>query len=160
MSANLKIICDTKDVPKNWVGSRYNPAFVHFSDCIACPPLPSSYVVKMGIVATTGELFDQREYNYNAESNAKPVRRFYTYYSSGASEPIGFSKTATVYLWNVDVCDSGNNHFNQPCDEPNDNSRLSASTVGNGLWRCGNVNSNNNGADFIANYEIVFYYRT
>ena len=128
---------------------------------IECPPLLSSSVVKMGIVATTGELFDQRGYPHGTKTNAKPVRRFYTYYSTGSREPIGFSKTATVFLSNVDICDTGI-VSDLDCSDLNDDSRLSAHTVldGRGLWRCGNVNSNINGADFSDIYEIVFYYRT
>ena len=108
-----------------------------------------SDVVKMGVFGTPEELFDQREYPHRQDTEAKRVRKYYSYYDSGKLQPIGFSKSPTIRLQAVDV------------SEPDDETKLCAATTSDvcALWRCGSLNWNNS-EDFEDTFQIVFYYRT
>ena len=109
-----------------------------------------SDVVEMGVFGTIEELFDQREYPHHKETEAKRVRKYYSYYSSGRCQPIGFSKTPAINLCDGDAAD------------PDNQTKLSAYTTytRNTLWRCGSSNMSNNKTDFKNTFQIVFYYRT
>ena len=108
-------------------------------------------VVKMGVFGTPEELFDQREHPHGEEAHteAKSVRKYYSYYDSGRCQPIGFSKSPTIRLNDVDNLDL------------TDKSKLSAVTTGARctLWRCGTSNWRDP-TDFDDTFKIVFYYRT
>jgi len=108
-----------------------------------------SDIIKMGVFGTIDELFDQREYPYNKDTEAKSVRKYYSYYSSGIFEPIGFSKTPNIRLYQVDVLNL------------DDESKLSAFTTydSGALWRCGKSNWRDQTSDFRDTFRIVFYYR-
>jgi len=108
-----------------------------------------SDVVKMGVFGTPEELFDQREYRHGEITEAKSVRKYYAYYDSKKLNPIGFSKTPTIYLHKGDTC---NIHGE---------TKLSALTSGNRigtLFRCGSSNLLDQN-DFGDTFQIVFYYR-
>ena len=108
-----------------------------------------SDVVKMGVFGSIEELFDQREYPRNQDTAAKSVRNYYSYYSSGTAEAIGFSKTPTIHLRYADVSNI------------DDETKLSAFTTDAcscTLWRCGS--SNWRDPTFKDKFQIVFYCRT
>ena len=107
-----------------------------------------SDVVKMGVFGTIEELFDQREYPHNEVTFAKSVRKYYSYYSSGTHEPIGFSKQPIIRLHHADV------------SYLYDENKLSAHTTSDyfSLWRCGTSNRHQTG--FADTHQIVFYYRS
>ena len=52
----------------------------------------------MGIGLAATELFDQKQYYTGQTDSAKAVKNFHVYYSSSETEPIGFSKGATINL--------------------------------------------------------------
>ena len=109
----------------------------------------NSNVLKMGAVATPAELFDQRKYPWEVETDAKAVRNYYAYYTTGwIPEPIGFSKTSTIKLYWPDFYDLS------------DESKLSAYTTHSeyNLWRCGSANASSY-TDFTSSFKIVFYSR-
>jgi hypothetical protein len=107
----------------------------------------NSNVLQIGAVATPAELFDQRDYPYGVERDAKAVRSYYAYYNTDTFEVIGFSKPPTIKLASVDVYDYS------------DESKLSAVTTYNSynLWRCGSANRWD--TDFFTSFKIVFYSR-
>ena len=115
---------------------------------IGCGEINSD-VLKMGAVGTPAELFDQREYPWDTETNAKAVRNYYAYYAKFDGRPyesIGFSKQQTIFLTSVDTYDKY------------DESKLSGYTVNyQNLYRCGSVKPKP--ADFDTTFKIVFYYR-
>ena len=99
----------------------------------------------MGVFGTTDELLDQRYYPYGSDTEAKSVRKYFAYYSTGENQPIGFSNKRKIHLEAVDTY------------ALRDTARLSACTIKYGLWRCGAANAKS--LDFFDKYKIVFYYR-
>ena len=71
--------------------------------------LIGSDVVKMGVFGTIQELFDQRVYPHRQDTEAKRVRKYYSYYDSGNLQPIGFSKIPTIRLGCPGVLSNGHN---------------------------------------------------
>jgi len=109
--------------------------------------LVDSDVLKMGIFATPDELFDQRDYPFGTETDAKPVRQYYTYYNT-INKELGFSKQPTIKLAKVDPYD------------PLDDTKLSVTTSTDwGIFRCGSYDPNFNRTDFAEKHKTVFYYR-
>lgn len=109
--------------------------------------LIDSDVIMMGIFTTPDELFDQRVYPYGSEMKAKPVRQYYTYYSSAKIDGLGFSKQPTIKLTNVDAYNTL------------DENKLSVTTSNDyGIYRCGRVWDNQ--TDFAKKHKTVFYYRS
>ena len=108
-----------------------------------------SDIVKMGVFGNVEELFDQRKYPRDQDTEAKSVRKYHAYYDSGSGQPIGFSKTPTIRLKATDV------------SNPDDETKLCACASSGylSLWRCGTSTSSNQ-TDFGNTFQIVFYYRT
>ena len=61
-----------------------------------------SNVIKMGIIVEPEDLFDQRAYPSNQEVKAKKVKEFYTYYTSGKTNIIGFSGSPNININSYD----------------------------------------------------------
>ena len=119
--------------------------------------------LKMGIIVKPEELFDQQSYPHNADTEAKKVKNFYTYYDNGAYEPIGFSGTPVIHLYHADTYDDY------------DTTKMSAHTTGfsssfyilifntiidfsaTSLWRCGALTDKP--GNFDTTYKLVFYNR-
>ena len=74
---------------------------------MGCGPV-SETIIQLGAVMTTAELFYLDNYPSGEVASARRTRQFYSYFSNGPSEPIGFSHEEKVYLGDYDMYDCQN----------------------------------------------------
>lgn len=117
-------------------------------------------VVQIGAVMSYSELFNRKYYPSNIDTNAQPVKNFFTYDSSSREHPFGFSAEKKIYLSHWDRHDCKNI---ARCDDSNNlqKDRLSVldDSSSNSLFRCGEFNAHSDSKEFGRNFHLVMYHR-